>query len=198
MNNLKTDFEEATNVFDLPFHKKCELIKVLSLLFTMGLVLFMFILDDREIGINFYVYKAVAALIDIPFTFSLAPLIEKYSHKFCLKNGFFICIITNLTVILLKIYGLDEHYTAIMLLLNFVGRSVVCMIWNLGYVLMAGLMPSKVRASCLGFAVAAAYIGAAVAPQVLVTKAMFSSFPEIVCGFVVVCDFVFIWSLPEP
>ena len=113
VNNLKTEFVEATNVFDLPFHKKCELIKVLSLLFTMGLVLFMFILDDREIGINFYVYKAVAALIDIPFTFSLAPLIERYSHKFCLKNGFFICIITNLTVILLKLYGLDENYTAI-------------------------------------------------------------------------------------
>ena len=89
---------------------------------------------------------------------SLAPLIEKYSHSFCLKNGFFICIFTNLSVIFLKIYGFDEKYAAVMLVLNFVGRSVVNMIWNLGCVLMAGLMPSKVRTSCLGFAIAAANI----------------------------------------
>ena len=69
----------------------------------MGAVFFIFILDDREIGMNFYAYKSIMAVIDVPFGLAIEPLLKKKSYKSCYNIFYFMCVLSGVLLVSVKI-----------------------------------------------------------------------------------------------
>ena len=69
----------------------------------MGAVLFIFILDDREIGMNFYAYKSIMAVIDIPFGLAIEPILKKKSYRSCYNIFYFMFVLSSVLLVSVKI-----------------------------------------------------------------------------------------------
>ena len=179
--------------------------KILLLVFTLGIVLFIFILDDRNIGMNFYAYKSVMAFVDIPFSLAIDPILRKKSYRYCYKGFYFICILSSLLLVSVKM--IDKHdvfgkfwpesFWSI-LILSLIGRGAVCALWNLCYILMAVHMPGGIRATTLGIAGGVAFLGGAAAPGILLTTAISSYFPDVICLVAMVFTYFVTYDIPEP
>ena len=197
---------EIFSILDLTRPAKIILFKILCLLFTMGLVLFIFILDSRQVGMNFYAYKSIMAVIDIPFSLAIDPILKKKSHRYCYKVFYAICILSNMLLVLIKLLKLNvpffeeldnESFWAL-LILSLTGRGAVAGLWNFGYILISNHMPSGIRATTLGMAAGAATLGGAAAPLILMSNSILDCAPDAVCAIVLVVTWLVTYDIPEP
>ena len=196
-----TDYDKITNVLELPRPKIIIMFKILVLVLTMGTVLFIFILDGREIGMNFYAYKSVMAFIDIPFALTIDPIIRKKSYKYCYKIFYSMCILSTVLLVFVKIIDIHNIFEfesfSSLLILGLIGRGAVCAMWNLCYILIVVHMPVGVRTTTLGFAAGIAALGGVTAPIILKTKVISNYLPDVMSLCALVLTYFVTHDIPQ-
>ena len=196
-----TDYDKITNVFELPRPKIIIMFKIIVLILTMGTVLFIFILDGREIGMNFYAYKSVMAFIDIPFALTIDPIIRKKSYKYCYKIFYLMCMSSTVLLVFVKI--IDTHNIfefdsfSSLLILGLIGRGTVCAMFSFCYILMVVHMPGGVRTTTLGFAAGIAALGGVAAPIILKTKVISNYLPDVISSCALVLTYFVTHDIPQ-
>merc|ERR1712048_965153 len=124
----------------------------------------------EKIGMNFFAFKSIMGMLDIPFTGSLGPFLRKTTFKNCYNFFFLVCFISVGGLVLLKTYGtiVDENLKFwLILIFSVTGYGTISALWSLGYVAVANHMPLNVKATTMGMATGIAALGGALAPFVL-------------------------------